>query len=277
MPTPTLALAPALALALALVLAAACGSSASTKATERSSTPSRVATAPSRAGATPGDADGDGITGVADQCPEQAESKNGIDDDDGCPESDQDLDGLFGSADKCPSDPEDFDGDQDDDGCPDLDADRDGVADSRDMCPSEIETMNGYKDTDGCADEIPASVKKFSGTIDGIAFQTGSAAIRKSSNRVLDAAAAVLTKYPEVAIEIQGHTDNTGRRETNLALSQERAEAVRSYLIGKGVAPERLLARGYGPDEPKAANSTKRGQAKNRRVDFVLISPPTDP
>ena len=219
-----------------------------------------------------GDKDKDGIPDGSDECPEVPELQNGIDDDDGCPESDQDRDGLYGSADKCPSEPEDMDGDKDGDGCPDVDGDNDGVADSIDQCPNEKETMNAYKDADGCADTVPPPVEKFSGTIDGIEFKSGSATIASRSLKVLREAAGVLKKYKEVRLEIQGHTDDSGSRDANVSLSQKRAEAVRSWLIKKGVDGERLTARGYGPDKPIADNSTKAGQAKNRRVEFVRVS-----
>lgn len=223
------------------------------------------------AGGSSGDRDGDGVPDGADQCPEQPEIMNGFEDEDGCPEFDQDRDGIFGSADLCPTDPEDLDGDQDEDGCPDVDSDGDGVADSIDRCPGEMETLNAYEDSDGCADEVPDKVKKFSGTIDGIAFGASSANIDKRSYRVLDEAAEVLREYPTVRVEIQGHTDDSGPRERNLILSQQRADAVRAYLIEKGIDPNRLVAKGYGPDEPRASNKTRRGQAKNRRVEFELL------
>lgn len=224
------------------------------------------------AGDSAGDSDGDGIADASDACPEMAESANGIDDGDGCPESDQDHDGIYGSADKCPSEPEDFDKDRDTDGCPEVDADNDGVADSIDQCPKEKETMNAYKDADGCADEVPPPVKKFSGTIEGISFKSGAATIAPRSYSTLREAAEVLAKYKEVRLEIQGYTDNVGDTEANVRLSQKRAEAVRAYLIKRGVDGSRLVARGYGPANPRADNSTKAGQAKNRRVEFKLIS-----
>jgi OmpA-OmpF porin, OOP family len=225
-----------------------------------------------RVAAGEGDRDGDGIPDSVDLCPDVPETMNGIEDEDGCPESDQDGDGIVGAADKCPTDPEDFDGFEDEDGCPDHDNDGDGVADSIDRCPDEMETMNGYQDVDGCPDEVPDPVKEFTGVVRDIEFAAASATIQRRSFRVLDRAAAVLKKFPSVRIEIQGHTDNTGSRAQNIALSQKRAEAVRDYLLKKGIFPERLVAKGYGPDQPTADNSTKRGQAENRRVEFKLIS-----
>ena len=99
------------------------------------------------------DADGDGIEGAADQCPTEAEDKDGYEDTDGCPDRDNDLDTIPDKDDKCPDQAEDQDGFEDHDGCPDPDNDKDGIPDTGDRCPNEPETKNGYKDDDGCPDE----------------------------------------------------------------------------------------------------------------------------
>jgi hypothetical protein len=99
------------------------------------------------------DRDGDGIPDNQDQCPTEAEDKDGFEDQDGCPDPDNDGDGIRDSDDKCPNQPEDMDGFQDTDGCPDPDNDNDGVDDAHDQCPDKPETKNGYKDDDGCPDE----------------------------------------------------------------------------------------------------------------------------
>jgi outer membrane protein OmpA-like peptidoglycan-associated protein len=98
------------------------------------------------------DNDGDGIPDAADQCPDEAEDKDGFQDGDGCPERDNDGDGIPDAADKCPNDPEDKDGFEDEDGCPDDDNDGDGFADKVDKCPNDPETVNGFEDDDGCPD-----------------------------------------------------------------------------------------------------------------------------
>ncbi|HUH04193.1 MAG TPA: OmpA family protein [Kofleriaceae bacterium] len=218
------------------------------------------------------DNDGDGIPDANDKCPDEAESMNGIDDTDGCPEVDTDGDGILGSRDACPDQPEDMDGFQDEDGCPDDDNDGDGVSDANDKCPTELETMNGYEDDDGCPDTVPKAVAKFTGTVKGINFKTGSAIILASSNSTLNKVAAVMNEFSTVRFEIQGHADDKGSHEDNLTLSQERAEAVVAYLTGKGIDAARLRAKGYGETQPIADNTTKKGKAENRRVDFVLIS-----
>jgi OOP family OmpA-OmpF porin len=223
------------------------------------------------------DNDGDGVLDADDQCRDQAEVVNGIDDADGCPETDDDGDGLFGSADSCPTEAEDADGFEDTNGCPDPDNDGDGVLDAADDCDAEPETDNGYKDADGCPDEVPVEVAKFTGTIKGINFQTGSDVILKNSYKILDAAAKVLTDFPDQRMEIQGHTDDVGDDEKNLDLSQRRADSVKNYLVGKGIDEGRLEAKGFGETAPVAditglkGGKLKAAQAQNRRVEFKLI------
>jgi hypothetical protein len=97
-----------------------------------------------------GDADGDGIPNQNDKCPNQAEDKDGFQDEDGCPDLDNDGDGIPDAEDKCPNEKEDFDGFQDDDGCPDLDNDKDGIPDDKDACPNEPEDHLPPRPDDGC-------------------------------------------------------------------------------------------------------------------------------
>ena len=99
------------------------------------------------------DDDGDGIENHNDQCPTEAEDKDGYEDTDGCPDKDNDLDAIPDVADKCPMQAEDVDGFEDADGCPELDNDNDGLPDTADQCSNEPETKNNYKDEDGCPDE----------------------------------------------------------------------------------------------------------------------------
>jgi OOP family OmpA-OmpF porin len=219
------------------------------------------------------DNDKDGIADALDKCANDAEDKDGFQDDDGCPDFDNDGDGIPDRMDKCPNDAEDKDGFQDDDGCPDPDNDGDGVADGRDKCPNQAETVNGYQDDDGCPDEVPAAVKKFTGVIEGINFKTNSADILPGSFVLLDRAVKVLQDYPDVNLEVSGHTDSSGKPDYNRELSQRRAESVRLYFINRGVAPERLQAIGFGQDRPIADNTTAAGRSRNRRTEFKLINP----
>lgn len=229
------------------------------------------------------DNDGDGVLDANDQCKDEAEDADGFKDDDGCVDPDNDDDKILDAADQCKDQPEDVDSFQDEDGCPDLDNDGDGVVDANDKCQDKAETKNGFEDTDGCPDEVPAAVKKFSGVVKGINFKTGSAEILKNSNKTLDSAVKVLNDYPELKLEIQGHTDDVGDDAENLTLSQARADSVKAYMVGKGIAEDRLAAKGYGETAPVApidglkGGKLKAAQAKNRRVEFKLVSDLTNP
>jgi outer membrane protein OmpA-like peptidoglycan-associated protein len=104
-----------------------------------------------------------------------------------------------------------------------------------------------------------------------IEFATGSAAIAPQSARVLDALAKAVEQCPGV-VRIEGHTDSVGAAEANRALSNERASAVRSALIERGLPAERLLAEGFGASVPVANNSTEAGRARNRRIEFHVVA-----
>ncbi len=101
-----------------------------------------------------------------------------------------------------------------------------------------------------------------------INFTTGSAAMDPSSREILDALASVALRCDRFSIEVAGHTDNQGARAANMELSRQRADAVAAYLASQGVARERLSARGYGPDRPRADNADEAGRAVNRRIEF---------
>jgi outer membrane protein OmpA-like peptidoglycan-associated protein len=102
-----------------------------------------------------------------------------------------------------------------------------------------------------------------------IFFEFNRAVIRPQSFPILDTVAQVLRDFPDIAIEVQGHTDSRGNDAFNLRLSQQRADAVRQYLINQGIASSRLTARGYGETMPIESNATTEGRAMNRRVEFV--------
>lgn len=101
-----------------------------------------------------------------------------------------------------------------------------------------------------------------------INFATGSAAIDPSSREVLNTLASVALRCDRFTIEVAGHTDNQGNHAANMALSRQRADAVADYLVTQNVARERLTARGYGPERPRASNSDEAGRAANRRIEF---------
>ncbi len=100
-------------------------------------------------------------------------------------------------------------------------------------------------------------------------FDTGKATITADSAQTLDTAAAALKAAGDIKVEVGGHTDNVGTPESNLKLSQDRAQAVMAALVQRGVPAARLTAKGYGQTAPIADNRTEDGRAKNRRVELV--------
>lgn len=210
----------------------------------------------------PTDLDQDGLVDSEDHCPrDPAATENG------CPDPDKDKDGVPVPCDMCPDDVGVSPG-----GCPILDADSDGIIDDVDQCPKEPETKNGFEDDNGCPDEIPKEVEKFTGSIKGITFVQGSAKIMKGSDTTLQAAADVLQKYPSIKLEITGHTSSEGNKDVNQKLSEDRAEAVKKWLVDHGVPDDRINARGLGPDVPIADNATAAGRATNRRIEFAIVT-----
>ena len=223
------------------------------------------------------DNDQDGILDVNDGCPDDPENFNNWEDTDGCPEEipDTDGDGLGDNVDMCIDDPEDRDGFQDADGCPDPDNDGDKILDVDDECPDEPEVFNGVDDEDGCPDEGIVRLDLDTSEIyifEKIHFDLAKATIKAESHAILDAVHNVLTKYPQITgVEVQGHTDIRGDDAYNMGLSQRRADAVRAYLVKKGVAAERLLAKGYGETKLLDTAETEEAHAKNRRVQFIVF------
>ncbi len=105
----------------------------------------------------------------------------------------------------------------------------------------------------------------------GVNFLPGKAVLSLDAKRVLDGVAEQLLAYPNVKIEIQGHSDNVGKAATNQKLSENRAKAVVSYLATKGVKMNRMKAVGYGPSQPIADNATEEGRELNRRIEMIRI------
>jgi len=206
------------------------------------------------------DSDGDGFLDSQDACPQDP----GIAPD-GCPEKDSDGDGFLDSKDQCPQVPGVAP-----DGCPPPDRDKDGIPDAEDKCPDVPETRNNYQDQDGCADEVPKQVTKFTGVIKGIYFDVDKDSIKKTSKATLENAVKVLKDFPDVKVEVSGHTDSDGDRDHNVELSRRRADAVKKYLVDKGIDAGRITTRGAGPDEPIADNKTAKGKSQNRRIEFKL-------
>ena len=212
----------------------------------------------------PLDTDGDGVPDYIDRCPNTPVEAYGQIDEYGCP-LDTDGDGVPDYLDKCPATPKEAYGRVDTCGCP-LDTDGDGVPDYLDECP----TVPGSKANKGCPEvkrEVRNLLKK---AMQGIRFENGKATIKKSSNNILNQIAQTFIDNPTYRVEVQGHTDNVGNYKFNMDLSERRAQAVRDYLIKKGVPAASLTAHGYGPDKPIADNKTKKGRALNRRVEFDI-------
>ncbi len=105
---------------------------------------------------------------------------------------------------------------------------------------------------------------------DKVLFSIGKSDLSAASKASLDKLVALLVKYPDTNIEIQGHTDNTGTPALNLKLSQKRADAVQGYLVGHGIDGSRLTSKGYGQDQPQYSNDTEDGRSQNRSVKFVI-------
>jgi outer membrane protein OmpA-like peptidoglycan-associated protein len=225
------------------------------------------------------DQDEDGIEDTKDRCPKQPEDKDNYEDADGWPDPDNDADGVPDNFDDCPLKPEDMDNFKDDDGCPDEDNDGDGVLDASDKCPNKPETINGIKDQDGCPDRGQAQViieKNKIVITKKVYFATNKATIKRVSFNILNQVGLVLRANAQIqGVRIEGHTDDRGKAERNKALSQQRADAVKTYLIEKGgIEAKRLFAVGYGPERPVADNKTAKGRADNRRVEFVILDQP---
>lgn len=105
----------------------------------------------------------------------------------------------------------------------------------------------------------------------GVTFATNSADINASFYTVLDKVAATLGEFDQTVIEVAGHTDSTGSRAYNMSLSERRAGSVVSYLSSRGVARERMISVGAGPDHPVDTNDTPEGRAQNRRVEITIV------
>jgi len=233
------------------------------------------------------DTDKDGVADINDKCP----TVPGLAKFAGCP--DTDGDGVEDSIDKCPNTPAgtpvdasgcplDSDGDKvpdnldkcpntpaatavDSTGCP-VDRDGDGVPNNVDRCPD----TPGPASNNGCPEVKAETKKRLNFATRGIYFQTGKATIKPISFPNLDEIVSIINEYPDYNLRLSGHTDAVGSDASNMILSQARVDAVKAYLVGKGVSETRLEAKGYGEIRPIASNKTAVGRAQNRRVEMEL-------
>jgi outer membrane protein OmpA-like peptidoglycan-associated protein len=197
------------------------------------------------------DSDGDGVVDALDKCPGTPAGRKV--NADGC-ELDSDGDGVVDANDKCPGTPAGRKVNAD--GC-ELDSDGDGIVDGDDKCPTVF-----AKTADGCPSPL---------VLHGVNFDNNEAVLRLDAYPLLDEAVKGMKVWGDVNVEVAGHTDSVGTDEHNMDLSQRRAEAVRAYLIGKGISAERLVAKGYGESQPVADNDTEEGRFKNRRVELSPV------
>jgi outer membrane protein OmpA-like peptidoglycan-associated protein len=221
----------------------------------------------------PEDTDGDGLHDGVDACktvvgaPSDDASKNG------CP-PDRDDDGIVDASDACPKVKGVQHPDPRNNGCPD-DPDGDGIKFSADACPNEKGAPDPDPKQNGCPKFVRVTQDEIV-TSKPIQFVSNGKTRRETvdpiSDDVLFEVRDVLQQNPDIElIEVQGHTDDDGNEEYNLALSQQRADAVRTWLIQAGVPESKVTAKGYGFERPLADNRIKTGRQKNRRVQFVIV------
>ncbi|HUL44964.1 MAG TPA: OmpA family protein [Bacteroidota bacterium] len=170
-----------------------------------------------------------------------------------------------------------------------VDTDGDGLSDGDEVLKYHTDPLK--KDTDGGGIDDGAEVARGTNPLDpsddmpkkeelkaevgkaivleGIVFKTGSAEVSSESAAILEKAYNTMNQNPDMMVEIQGHTDNVGKHAANVKLSQKRADAVKAYLVDKGIAATRITTKGFGPDKPIAPNTTKDGRQKNRRIEFL--------
>lgn len=205
------------------------------------------------------DTDGDGIIDPKDKCP----TEKGLPEFDGCPLRDKDGDGVKDEVDECPT----VAGPVENKGCPYPDTDGDGVLDKDDYCP----LTPGDPANNGCP-VIKEEVKKIlEKAFDKLEFTTGKSVIKSVSFASLNDLAKIMKENAAYKLRIEGHTDNVGKRANNMTLSKNRANAVKNYLVKKGVEATRFDVKWYGPDKPVADNATAEGRQQNRRVEMTIV------
>jgi outer membrane protein OmpA-like peptidoglycan-associated protein len=209
----------------------------------------------------PKDSDGDGIADGLDRC--SATPKGATVDALGCP-GDEDADGVLDGLDRCPRTP--IGATVNSTGC---------VAGQQSRQPSRAAPPDTSQPTNPAptpqAAALPVATAPL--VLEGVSFETGSARLQSGSYVELDSVAKVLMAHPTLKVEIGGHTDNAGTPADNQHLSTLRAEAVRNYLVAKGVPFQQMVARGYGATMPRTPDTTPQGRAANRRVEIRPLPP----
>ena len=199
------------------------------------------------------------------------------------PPADRDGDGIPDAQDQCPDQAEDRDGFEDEDGCPDPDNDKDGVPDSDDQCPNEA----GPVEKQGCPAKEEGAPKGEEVRMEGedgktfalerIEFETNGDKILSQSEPTLEAIRKTLEENPQIKqVRIEGHTDSTGSAAYNMQLSRRRASSVKKWLVEHGVAASRLSAFGCGESGPRDSNDSDDGRQHNRRTEFRILNPRPD-
>jgi OOP family OmpA-OmpF porin len=204
------------------------------------------------------DTDKDGINDEEDKCP----TVPGLARYQGCPIPDTDKDGINDEEDKCPTVP----GLARYQGCPLVDTDNDGVPDEEDKCP----TIPGTKANNGCPEIKEEVIKRVDYAANNIYFATGKFVLLAKSFKGLNEVAQILKDNPQLKMSIDGYTDNVGSDASNQKLSENRAGAVKKYLVKQGIDESRLIITGHGEADPVADNKTAAGRQKNRRVEMKL-------
>jgi outer membrane protein OmpA-like peptidoglycan-associated protein len=203
------------------------------------------------------DSDGDGLQDSEDDCPDKA----GLKEFNGCPDADKD--GIMDKEDDCPE----TEGPKENKGCPWPDTDGDGVLDKDDDCVN----TRGVPENNGCP-EIKEEIKEIIKiAFDNLEFATGNARIRSKSFNGLNKLADVMKENESYNLRIAGHTDNVGDSDANMKLSRDRAEAVKEYLVKKGIDSGRFIVEAYGDTKPIADNNRSEGRKQNRRVELEII------
>ncbi|MBM4359838.1 MAG: OmpA family protein, partial [Deltaproteobacteria bacterium] len=223
----------------------------------------------------PADTDADGIIDAVDACPTVKGEPNADPKKHGCPPPppppppDQDGDGIADASDACPTLVGVASSDPAKNGCP-PDGDADGIYDSADACPTEPGHASENPARNGCPKAVVTAKEIVIN--ETIEFEVDKAALLAESYGVIDVVASLMRANPDILkIEVQGHTDDTGKPSENRKLSQSRAEAVVKALTERGVESKRLVAKGYGQTKPLVKEKTPEARQKNRRVQFLIL------